>query len=82
MKQSTACFLGYNQQFERSAARSCLVERSGLVEREHGKGEKHDNTLYACSSTSQSNHPSSVFTINTLDSSDINPSGFALGIYA
>ena len=51
--------------------------------REHGKGEKHNDNLYASSGTSHSNHPLSVFMSNTLDSSDINPSsGFALGIYA
>ena len=32
MKRSMACLLGYNQQHERSTARSCSVERFGLVE--------------------------------------------------
>ena len=67
MKRSTACLLGYNQQYERSVARSCLAERSGVwVEKKHGKGEKHDDNLYTSSGTSQSNHPPSVFTSNTL----------------
>ena len=71
------------QQDERSATRSCSAECFGLVEkRTHGKCEKHDDNLYACSSTSQTSHPPLVFTSNTLDSSDINPLGFALGIYA
>ena len=82
MKRLTACLLGYNQQCGRSAARSCSAERSSLVEREHCKSKKHNNNLYAYSGTSQSNHPPSVFTSNTLGSSDINPSSFALGIYA
>ena len=33
MKQSTAGLLGYNQYYERSIARSCLAEHSGLIEK-------------------------------------------------
>ena len=61
-----------------------LLDRAFRIgRREHSKGEKHNNNLYACSGTSQSNHPHSVFTSNTLDSSDINYMylGFVLGIY-
>lgn len=57
MKRLTISLLENNQQHEGSAARSCSMERFGLVEKRHGKDEKHDNNLYAYSGTSQSNHP-------------------------
>ena len=33
------------------------VARRSVPKREHGKGNKHDDNLYASSGTSQSNHP-------------------------
>ena len=75
MKRSTACLLGYNQHYGTSAARSCLAERSSL-----GGKENTVNCMPAVVQASQTTPL--VFTSNTLDSSDINPSGFALRIYA
>ena len=47
------------------------VARRSVPKREHGKGNKHDDNLYASSGTSQSNHLPSVFMSNTLNSSSL-----------
>ena len=82
MKRSTACLLGYNQQYGRSTARSCLAEHSGLGRKENTVKATSTTIICMLAVVQASQTTPSVFTSNTLDSSNINPSGFALGIYA
>ena len=80
-KRSTACLLGYNQQYERSAARSCSAECSGLGRKENTAKVRSTEIICMHAVVQPLKPPPKVFTSNTQDSSGVHPEGEQVNTY-